>query len=62
MAAFKHLSKQARCWLEQTNNILYVLLAHSDSYPISHLSQASTLYQSAPDWKRFLTQLKDASP
>lgn len=39
MAAFKHLSKQARCWLAQTNNTLYVLLAHSASHPISHLSQ-----------------------
>lgn len=36
MATFKHLSKQARCWLEQTKNALYVFFIHSASHRTGH--------------------------
>lgn len=29
---FKPLSNKDRCWLEQTNNVLYVILVHSSSH------------------------------
>lgn len=57
MAAFKHLSKQARCWLDQINSILYVLLAHSDSYQpfcpksLHTINQLLTRRDSSHSWK-----------
>ena len=49
MATFKHLSKQAGCWLEQTN-MLCMLLVYSASHRLFS-PKASTLHQSIPDWK-----------